>query len=210
MNIRVYWTYHGIAPWLTSAATSSSLHTHGVDPTTEPNSRWLHTSENPHSLSCCITRVQKITVTLLYYGRVIDSTIPPYLGSLGTTQSKPTDHTNVVNQLLNYLHIHPGATVWCHASNMVLHVHSDASYLSESNVHLCTWCCFFLSDLYPNPNYPPPFKTPLPLLNRTIYVLSTLLKNVMASASEAELGTLSLYNHEAANIHTTLVDMRNP
>ena len=82
----------------------------------------------------CITRIQKIIGTLLYYRRTVDSTILPYLGSLETAQSKPTEHTDkLVNQLLNYLYTHPDATVRYHASSMVLHVHSDASYLSKSN-----------------------------------------------------------------------------
>jgi hypothetical protein len=34
--------------------------------------------------------------------------------------------------LLNYAATHPDAVLSYHASDMVLHVHSDASYLSES------------------------------------------------------------------------------
>jgi hypothetical protein len=34
--------------------------------------------------------------------------------------------------LLNYAARHPDAVLYYHARNMVLHVHSDASYLSES------------------------------------------------------------------------------
>jgi hypothetical protein len=38
-------------------------------------------------------------------------------------------------QLLNYLAMHPAATVQFHASDMVLNIHSDASYLSKANAH---------------------------------------------------------------------------
>jgi hypothetical protein len=37
------------------------------------------------------------------------------------------------NQLLDYLATHPIATIRYHASDMILHIHSDASYLSVSN-----------------------------------------------------------------------------
>jgi hypothetical protein len=34
---------------------------------------------------------------------------------------------------LDYLTTHPDATIRYHASDMILHIHSDASYLSVSN-----------------------------------------------------------------------------
>ena len=47
-------------------------------------------------------------------------------------------------------------------------------------------------------------------MNGAIHVLSTILKNVMASASEAELGALFLNAREAATIRTTLVELGHP
>jgi hypothetical protein len=38
-----------------------------------------------------------------------------------------------MNQLLDYLATHPYAAIRYHASDMILHIHSDASYLSVSN-----------------------------------------------------------------------------
>jgi hypothetical protein len=40
-----------------------------------------------------------------------------------------------MNQMFDYLATHPDATIRYHASDMVLHIHSDASYLSVSNAH---------------------------------------------------------------------------
>jgi hypothetical protein len=39
------------------------------------------------------------------------------------------------NQLLDFLATHPDATIIYHAPDMILHIHSDASYLSVSNAH---------------------------------------------------------------------------
>ena len=157
------------------------------------------------------TRIQRIIGTLLYYGRAVDSTILPCLGSLGSAQATPTEKTDaIVNHLLAYLHSHPNATIRYHASGMILHIHSDASYLSEANARSRAGGYFYLSELYANPNKAPSHDSPLPPMNGAIHVLSTILKNVMASASEAELGALFLNAREAATIRTTLVELGHP
>jgi hypothetical protein len=57
------------------------------------------------------------------------------LGSLATQQANPTQNTmEKVKQLLDYAATHPDAIVTYNASDMVLAAHSNASYLSESNV----------------------------------------------------------------------------
>jgi hypothetical protein len=40
---------------------------------------------------------------------------------------------DATNQLLDYLATHPDATILYHASDMILQIHSDDSYLSVSN-----------------------------------------------------------------------------
>ena len=61
------------------------------------------------------------------------------LGILDAQQSQSTEDTaRAVTQLLNYCAKHPNATVFYHATDMVLHVESDVSYLSESNARSCS------------------------------------------------------------------------
>jgi hypothetical protein len=75
--------------------------------------------------------LQEIIGTLLYYARAVDCTMLVALGSLSV--AKTTNATaQAVTQLLNYTATHPDAVLAYHASDMMLHVHSDASYLSES------------------------------------------------------------------------------
>ena len=78
-------------------------------------------------------RIQQVLGTCLYYARAIDDTMLPALSSIASEQATPTERTNKsTNHLLDYLATHPIAKIRYYASDMVLNVHSDASYLSES------------------------------------------------------------------------------
>jgi hypothetical protein len=80
-----------------------------------------------------LTRIQRIIGTLLFYGRAIDSTLLVALGTLSAAQPKRTAATSqAIIQLLSYCATHPDATIWFIASEMHLHIQSNASYLSES------------------------------------------------------------------------------
>ena len=150
------------------------------------------------------TIVQEVVGTLLYYGRAIDATILVALGSIGTQQAKPTQTTKeAIEQLLSYVASHPDATVRYHASGMVLHLHSDASYLSETGARSRAGGYFFLSSGAPHP-------TSTPLFNGAILILSTIIKNILASAAEAELGALFYNAREAVPIRITLLELGHP
>jgi hypothetical protein len=56
------------------------------------------------------------------------------LNDIAAKQTKATEKTQAAtNQLLDYLVTHPDTTIRYHASDMILHINSDASYLSVSN-----------------------------------------------------------------------------
>jgi hypothetical protein len=77
--------------------------------------------------------------------------------------------------MLDYLATHPDATIRYHASDMILHIHSDASYLSVSNARSRLGGLFFLG------NKPPAQDT----LIRSILNVAAVIKNVVASAAES-------------------------
>jgi hypothetical protein len=78
--------------------------------------------------------IQKVTRSILYYARAVDPTVLIPLHCIAPEQANATDKTQVgTSQLLDYLAAHPCATIQYHASGMILHIHSDASYLSVSN-----------------------------------------------------------------------------
>jgi hypothetical protein len=98
----------------------------------------------PLSAKQCLT-IQKVTGSILYYARVVDQTVLMPLDDIATEQTKVTEKTQAAtNQLLDYLATHPDAANRYHASDMILHIHSEASYLSVSNARSCLSCLFFL------------------------------------------------------------------
>ena len=59
-------------------------------------------------------------------------TILHALSAIASEQAKPTKKTiERINQLLDYMATHPDAVVRFYSSDMMLNLHSDASYLSE-------------------------------------------------------------------------------
>jgi hypothetical protein len=89
-----------------------------------------------------------------------------------------------------------------HASDMVLNIHSDASYLSEANAHSRA-CGHFFMGWRPNPNKP--IK-----LNGGFFTLCAILHFVVASAAEAKLGALFLNCKQATIFQLTLKEMGHP
>ena len=79
---------------------------------------------------------------------------------------------------------------------MVLAVHSDAGYLNEPNARSRAGGHFFLSD---HSTYPPN--------NGAILNIAQVIKNVMSSAAEAELGALFICARKAIYMRLILKEM---
>ena len=76
--------------------------------------------------------LQKIVSKFLYYARAIDSTMLMSLNSLAAVQTKPKiETTKQITQFINYSATHPDAIIEYRKSGMILHIYSDASYISE-------------------------------------------------------------------------------
>ena len=104
--------------------------------------------------------------------------------------------------MLDYLATNPNATVRFYPSDMILNVHSDASYPSAKNAKSRSAGHFFLG-------LEPDYKRPIHL-NGPILTLCTILKLVAASAAEAELGAIFLNATEAKIIRLTLEEIGHP
>jgi hypothetical protein len=103
----------------------------------------------PLSAKQCLT-IEKVTGSVLYYARAVDPTVLMPLNDIATEQTKATEKTQAAtNQMLDYLATHPDATIRYHASDMILHIHSDASYLSVSNTRSRLGGLFFLGNKPP-------------------------------------------------------------
>ena len=81
-----------------------------------------------------IKEIQHVIGSILYYARAVDITVLMALSSIAIEQSKGTTNTmEKAKQLLDYLATYPNATIRFRASDMIMNVHSNASYLSESD-----------------------------------------------------------------------------
>ena len=143
------------------------------------------------------THVQEVIGVYLYYARAVDCTMLTALGSLATEQANPTQDTmKKVNQFLDYASSHQDAMITYRASDMVLAVHSDASYLSERKARSRSGGHFFMSE---NDTYP--------TNNGAVLTVAQIIKAVMSSAAEAELGALYINSREAIPIRHLLEEM---
>ena len=92
----------------------------------------LDNDSSPLLPSKTINLVQQIVGTLLYYSIAVNPTMLTALGSITAQQAKVTEKTyDNTLWLLNYAATHPNSKIRYTASDMILHIHSDASYLSE-------------------------------------------------------------------------------
>ena len=122
---------------------------------------------------------------LLYYSIAVDPTMLTALGSISAQQSKGTDKTYADTLwLLNYAATHLDSKIRYTASDMILYIHSDASYLSEPRSRSRAGGHYFLSDKQPDTTTPPANR---PNLNGPIHSISRIMSNVMGSGAEAEI-----------------------
>jgi hypothetical protein len=104
------------------------------------------------------------------------------LSIIATATTIATQHTiHATNQIVDYCVTHPDATITYRASDMILKIHIDVSYLAEQNARSRGGGHYYLGNK--------PSSTPEPeqgpLLNR-----SNVIRNVMGSAAYAEVGAL--------------------
>ena len=109
--------------------------------------------------------------------------------------------------MLNYVTTHPNTTIWYTASDMILHIHSNASYLSEPRARIRAGGNYFLGEIFPDMSKPP---TTRPRLNGTIHSIPHIMSNVMGSADEAEIGATYINGQEAVPIRTLLLELGHP
>jgi hypothetical protein len=145
----------------------------------------------------CLT-IQKVTGSVLYYARAVDPTVLMPLNDIATEQTKATEKKQAsTNQLLNYLVTHPDATIRYHASDMILHIHSDASYLSVSNDRSRLGGLFLLGNKSPEQD----------TLNGSILNVASVIKNVVASAAKSEVGACFHNAQSGARLRVTLMEL---
>jgi hypothetical protein len=105
------------------------------------------------------------------------------LSTIAIEQTKATDTTmGRCMQLLDYLSSNQEAKVRFHASDMIMNIQSDASYLSKKGARSQACGHFFMGWM---PKDGEPIK-----LNGSFHTNLSIMRFVIASAAEAELGAL--------------------
>ena len=147
-----------------------------------------------------IKHVQDIVGSFLWYGRACDPTLMAALSAIGSRQTKGTKKVmEACHHLLDYLASHPNAAIRYHSSDMILAFDTDASYLSEVNARSRAAAYYYMTR-----------KGNRAFTNGAIDVLSTIIKHVMSSASEAETGALYYGCKRALPYRVTLEEMGHP
>jgi hypothetical protein len=148
-----------------------------------------------------ILHLQQITGKFLYYSRAVDSTMNVTLSTLASQQTKAMEQTKQdVNKFLNYCATHPEATLQYHASDMILKIHSDASYNSEIGARSQVGGHFYLGNRNSNDD----------THQGAILASTAIMQAVLSSASEAEIGALYENTKKAAILCVTLEEMGYP
>lgn len=155
-----------------------------------------------------ITRLQKIIGTLLYYSRVVDPILLTVLNEITTQHTNDAKETaKAITELLHFCAIYPNASLFFSANDMVLHVDSDASYLSPSKARSKTGGNCYLNDLSHNPTKEPT----IPLRpNRPVFPVCHILRHIMVSAAGVEITALFKYGQEAVLLRNTSVNLGRP
>jgi hypothetical protein len=84
-----------------------------------------------------------------------------------------------------------------HASDMILHIHSDASYLSVSNARSRLGGLFFFGDKPPQED----------TLNGSILNLASVIKNMVTPMAESEVGACFQNAQSGAPLRLTLAEL---
>jgi predicted protein tyrosine phosphatase len=116
---------------------------------TAPKLNMLRRMKHRHSLPNNVSQSKK-SPDPFHYAWAVDPTVLMPLNDIATEQTKATEKTQAAtNQLLDYVATHPDTTIRYHASDMILHIHSDASYLLVSNARSRLGGLFFLGNKSP-------------------------------------------------------------
>ena len=122
------------------------------------------------------------------------------LSAIASEQALPPESTiRKAQKFIDYTATHPDAVLTYCMSDMLLAVHSDASYLSKPKARSRAGRHFFLAS-----------NVQIPANNGAVLNTANLIKTVISSAAEAEMGAIFLAAREAIPARNTLIEMGHP
>jgi hypothetical protein len=143
---------------------------------------------------------QEVCKVFLFLACGVDGGLLPALSALAPQQANPTERTLVLcKQFLDYMASQDKAVLTYKASNMVLAIHSNASYLSEPKARSRAGGHMFMAG-----------RDDIPTNNGAVLNISQIIWAVMSSPAEAELGALFINAKTAVSMRHTLKELGHP
>ena len=116
------------------------------------------------------------------------------LSAIASKKASSTENTiRKTRKFMDYAATHPDAILTHRKSDMVLAVYSDTSYLIEPKARSGTGGHFFFAS-----------DVPIPANNGAVINTAQIIKTVMSSAAEAEMGAIFLNAREAILLNSQL------
>jgi len=127
----------------------------------------------------------------------VDPTMLVALSAIATSQSAPTEETLAKTlYFLDYAASHPDAILTYAASDMVLNIHSDGSYLTEPKARSRAGGHWFMAEDEENA-----------MNNGAVLNIAQIIRNVVTSAASAEIGALFINTRQVIPARRLLEEM---
>ena len=140
------------------------------------------------------TFIQQVTSTFLCYDQAVDPIIPVAFREVASSQVVPTEAIiDKAKYFLYYAESHPDFILSYILINMVLASHRDTCYLTKPKARIRAGGHFFMSKNAENPAN-----------NRAVFTIALIIKNVITSAEDAEIGALYINSWQVISAQTTV------
>jgi hypothetical protein len=172
-----------------------------VKPTYGAKKQYSQVEDNFPALNKAGKRfIQEVCGVFLYLAQAVNGGLLPALSSLASQQANTTEKTmELYKQFLDYMATQEDAILTYRASNMVLAIHSNASYLFKPKSCSCTGGHMFMAR-----------KDNIPFNNGAVLNILQIIRAVMSSTVEAELGALFINAKTAISMRQTIAELGHP
>jgi hypothetical protein len=144
--------------------------------------------------------IQEVTGVFLFLARAVDGTMLTPLSALAFEQASPTELTmEKYLRFLDYAATQDNSILTYKASDMILAIHSNASYLSEPKAQSQAGGNMSMAE-----------NDKIPINNGAVLNISQIIKSVMSSGAEAELAALFINAKTTVSMRTTLKELGHP
>ena len=144
--------------------------------------------------------IQEVCGVFLFLARAVNGELLPALSSLASQQTKPMEKTmGLCKQFLDFMSTQDDTVLTYRASDMVLAIHSNVLYLSEPKSRSHAGGHMYMVR-----------KDKIPINNGAVLNILQIIRAVMSSVAEAELGAQFINAKTAVSMRQTLIELGHP